>query len=128
MGIEFGDVHTKPKKPKATVHKNGRVGFNGDAAEVFGLSGDETFCLAHDEAEGAGGDLYLLKEVDQCPEKSKVEVAKAGGYFYVNLRRFFERNGVLYEEVKIIYDLKEIDTSFGPAVHLDKREEERPRK
>jgi len=127
MGIEFGDARTKPKKPKATVHKNGRVGFNGDAAEVFDLTGEEVFCLAHDDSEGAHGDLYLLEETDECPDKSRVEVAKAGGYFYVNLRRFFDRNGVPYDEVKVIYDLKEIDTPFGPAIHLDRREEDRSR-
>lgn len=128
MEIEFGDARTKPQKPKATVHKNGRVGFNGDAAEVFDLTGDETFCLAHDQGEKAGGDLYLLKEGDECPEESKVEVSEAGEYFYVNLRRFFERNGMPYEEVKVIYDLRKIATPLGPAIHLDRREEDLPRK
>jgi hypothetical protein len=125
MSIEFGDARTKPKKPKATVHKNGRLGFNSDASEVLGLTGMETFCLAYDDEEGPYGDLLLIEEVDDCPERSVVDVAKAGGYYYVNLRRFFDRNEVDYERWKIIYDIEEVDTQYGRALRLRRRE--RPR-
>lgn len=128
MGLQFGDVKTRPKKPKATAHKSGKLGFNGDAADVMNISGEEVFCVAYDEEEGPAGDLYLVDadNVD-CPDESRIQVSKAGGYYYLNMRRFFDRTGVDYENLKIIYDIEEIDSSYGPTYWLRRREEPRSR-
>lgn len=109
MPLEFADVQTAPLKPKATVHKSGKVGFNGDAAEFMDLRGDEIFCVAYDEDEGPDGDLYLFQNEPTLPDNSCIEVAKAGDYFHLNLRNFFERHGIEYERYKIIYDIDEVE-------------------
>lgn len=109
MPLKFADVQTAPLKPKATVHKSGKLGFNGDAAEFMNLRGNETFCVAYDDEIGPDGNLYLLHPQPTVPDDSCIEVAKAGDYFHLNLRNFFERHGIDYEKYKIIYDVDEQD-------------------
>lgn len=123
MELEFGDVQTSPKKPKATLHKSGKIGFNGDAADVMELSGDEEFFVAYDPEEGPSGDLYLISQGVEAPEESRIGVAKAGGYFYLNMRRFFEREGVDYERYKLVYDIEEVETDEWRGYRLSRRSE-----
>jgi hypothetical protein len=127
MSLTFGDVRTSPKKPKASIHKSGKLGFNGDAADVMDLSGDEEFAVAYDEDDGPTGDLYLVADEVDAPEESLIEVAKAGDYFYLNLRRFFDRQEVEYERYKFIYDIEEIDGGDWNGYHLKRRDELRER-
>lgn len=126
MGLEFADVKSKPLRPKGTVHKSGKLGFNSDAAQMMDLSGDEVFCVAYDDEEGPDGDLYLLSENPKAPERSCIEVARAGDYYHLNLRRFFERYDIDYERYKIIYDVVDSDTS-GVEYRLDRREDVKER-
>jgi hypothetical protein len=107
MDLEFADVKTAPLRPKATVHRSGKVGFNSDAADFMGLSGEEEFCVAYNPEQGPDGDLYLLPPGPDVPENSCIGVAKAGEYFHLNLRRFFERYEIDYETYKIVYDIEE---------------------
>ena len=125
MELEFADVRTDPPRPKATVHASGKIGFNSDAAEVMDLSGDEVFCVAYDPEQGPDGDLYLLPPTPAAPDESCIEVAKAGSYFHLNLRRFFERYEVDYERYKVIYDVYERDQG---GYLLRKRDDVKERK
>ena len=109
MELEFADVITKPLRPKATVHASGKVGFNSDAAEFMSLDGDEVFCVAYNPEKGPDGNLYLIERGEGIPDESCIEVAKAGDYYHLNLRKFFERYDINYERYKIVYDIQERD-------------------
>jgi len=124
MSLEFADVKTAPLKPKATVHRSGKIGFNSDAADFMGLKGDEEFCVAYDQEQGPHGNLYLLPPGPDKPDESCIQVAKAGEYFHLNLRRFFERYGIEYETYKFIYDVKERE---GEGYLLRKRDDVKKR-
>lgn len=106
MKLKFIDVNKAPKRPKATIHLTGKLGLNSDAAEVMGLDdGRLSFRVAINEDEPSRENLYLLPCADGERDEMCVTAAKAGDYYYLNLKNVFDRMGLKYKEYKIIYDI-----------------------
>jgi hypothetical protein len=121
-GFEFADVTKEPLKPKASIHKTGKLGFNSDAAELMSLRSGLPFSVAVG-ADGATKEIALVPYKDSHPKKSRIEVAKAGDYYYLNLRNFFDLREVPYEQYRIVYDIDEIKIMGVEGFLLEGREE-----
>lgn len=107
---KFVDVQSEPLKPRASIHKSGKLGFNSDAIEFMGLSSGKAFHVALPEgADGPEDGMILYPERDEYPEESRVETAKAGDYYYLHLRNFFDLSGLDYEGFKYRYSIERLE-------------------
>jgi hypothetical protein len=111
---------------KATIHQSGKLGFSQAAIEKIGLNQDTYVKLATNESDGKDTNLYLkfVKEFDS----ETLKVSKAGDYYYLNTRDYFNELGVDYRKKRIIYDIVEMEYDGEALFKLIKREKERKKK
>jgi len=123
---DFVDAQRKPLKPKASIHKSGKLGFNSDAAEVLDLESGMVFHLAVPEGSSPEESLLLIPRSDEYPERSKVSVSKAGEYYYIHLRHYFDLAGVSYQENKYRYEIQS-ETREGVDLYVLTNDMSKPR-
>jgi hypothetical protein len=119
--FDFANVQEEPLRPRASIHKNGKLGFNSDAAEFMELESGKSFSVG----VGKGGVekmLVLLPYQDQDPDESHIDTARAGDYYYLNLRNFFDMQDVPYERMRVKYDIEETDYDGRTAYVLSQRD------
>lgn len=126
LEFEFANVKEEPLRPRASIHKNGKLGFNSDAAEFMDLESGNTFSVGVGQ-EGVVSKIVLLPCEEHDPDESKIDVARAGDYYYLNLRNFFDLREVSYDEYRIRYDIKRADYEDRVAYVLEGREDNPPR-
>lgn len=111
---------------KATIHKSGKLGFSQSAINRLELSQDTYVKLAINESDSRDTNLYLLivKEIDG----ETLKVNKAGEYYYLNTKDFFNEWGIDFRKKRIIYDIVDIEYEGEKIFKLIKREKERSKK
>lgn len=104
--IEFEDPNKSNSIIKASIHKTGKLGFSSGAQEFLNLS--ESICFKvgfHPE------DVNVMYLVPSNDDGYSFKVAKAGDYYYINLKHVFDKRGVQYQNKSIIYDIKKEKTN-----------------
>ena len=111
---------------KATIHKSGKLGFSRSAISRLKLNQDTYAKLAINESDSKDTNLYLLivKEIDG----ETLKVNKAGEYYYLNTKDFFNEWGIDFRKKRIIYDIVDIEYEGNKIFKLIKREKERTKK
>jgi len=94
------------KPIKCTVHSTGKLGFSDGAQSWMGLSDNGSILIAIDESDEKLQNMFIRVLESQPP--SAFKIAKAGMYYYVNTRNFFQQIGLPFTSGKIIYDITEI--------------------
>lgn len=94
---------------KATVRKNGELGFAENAAKLMKLDRDSRILLS----EQPGGDLAAVVRKEPG-DADGFAVKENGGYCSINLRAYFEQTGVPYadEAQRVIFDIVETSEEF----------------
>lgn len=123
---EFVDAQSEPLRPKASIHKSGKLGFNSDAAEFLDLESGMEFQLAVPQDSSPEDCLLLVPSSEEYPERSKVSVAKAGDYYYIHLRNYFDMAGVPYEETKYRYEIESTNRE-GVDLYVLRNDMSKPR-
>ena len=95
---------------KACIQKNGRLGFTREGAELLGLSANVTILFSVIPT----GDLAAVICDENEPRGFKVQ--KAGNYYYIRMKNFFDSQGLDYEEKRVAYDISET-----PEIYQGKR-------
>jgi hypothetical protein len=91
---------------KATIQRTGKLGFSSDAAKKLQLSSNKSVMMAINEDE-EDDNLYMLLLDDAGGD---YKVAKAGEYYYINLKYLFDDLGIKYgEDQNTTYTIKEGD-------------------
>lgn len=111
---------------KATIHRSGKLGFSQAAIDKLELNQDTYAKLAINESDRKDTNLYLKVVREYDGESLKVN--KAGNYYYLNTRDFFNELGVDYYKKRIIYDIVDMDYGGEVLFKLIKREKERSKK
>lgn len=86
---------------KACIQKNGRLGFTREAAELLSLNDREAIlfsCLP-------SGDLAAVFCSSKEPRGFKIQ--KAGNYFYIRLKNFFDSLSLDYIRKRVSFDISE---------------------
>jgi hypothetical protein len=86
---------------KACIQKNGRLGFTREGAELLNLSPETKILFS----VNVNGDLAAI--VCDEDEQRGFRVQKAGGYFYIRMKNFFDSLDVDYEGKRVAYDISE---------------------
>jgi len=108
---------------KATIHRSGKLGFSQAAINKLEVNEKTYVKLAINESDVKDTNLYL-KVVNELDSES-LKVNKAGNYFYLSTRDFFNEYGMDYRKMKIIYDIVEIEYEGERLFKLIRREKDR---
>lgn len=109
MELKFISPSELSGNAKATVHKTGKLGFSAGAAEKLDLSDyrDKFAKIAINGDYTEDKNLYVIVTDDEDDES--YPILKAGQYFYLSLKRLFEKFDENYKNETIIYDIKKGD-------------------
>jgi len=120
MKIEFWKPTLATGQIKATIHRSGNLGFSFAATQKMEINEKSYVKLGINKEDSKDNNLYLVltKENDE----NAIKVNKAGKYYYLNTKSFFNELGIDYINKKIIYDIAEIQLDFGTVYKLIKRE------
>lgn len=102
---------------KASVHKTGKLGFSSGAEKFMNLREDLYTKIGFDKEND--NKLYLIIQENS---DNAFKIAKAGEYFYINLKHVFDSKNIDYKSKSIIYDIKK-ETEDGVEFFLLSRRE-----
>lgn len=120
MKLKFINAQETDKKAKCTIHTSGKLGFSTGAIELMKLSEEKSVGIAINEDDAADDNLYAIVYEEINPGAFKV--GKAGQYFYINTKSFFDTSGIEYKKRKFIYDIVEFEFDGTKMFKLIKRE------
>lgn len=123
MKIIFFKASELETNIKATVHVNGRLGFNSNAHRKLKLDNFKFVNIGCEEGKESDDVLYLQLTNDENADGFSLSIA--GGYYYTNARPLFDKLGSDYETKKIIYNISELVIENEVFYKLKKREIER---
>jgi hypothetical protein len=121
--IEFFKASELDGTIKATVHANGKLGFNSQAEKRLGLANVKTVKIGRGKDFDVDRTLYLVTTEEIDPDG--FAVMKSGAYYYANTRALFDKIGENYKSDKVIYDIVEVDVSGRTVFKLKRRVIER---
>lgn len=121
MGFKIQDPTIQPKRPRASIHKSGKIGFNSDAHEFMELTPDSRFLVAMDEDDPTDSDIILIPA--SSDHEKAIKPSKGGDYLYLHLRPLLDRMGFDYENYKYRYDIEEDEFEGRTAYRLVLRDE-----
>lgn len=119
MKLKFIKAQEIDKNVKASVHNTGKLGFSIEAINKLKLDDMRSVLIAINEDE-EDGNLYIKLENEIVEDGFKL--SKAGNYYYINTKAFFDNHGVDYRRSKIIYDIVEVIYEGEKIYKLIKRE------
>ncbi len=105
MKFNYETPVKRRSRVKATIQKNGRLGFSSGAAQVMQLDVNMHYKVATNAEDDEDDCLYLISANEDDDKVFKAN--KAGEYYYLNLKYMFDRKGIDYEHEKVIYDITE---------------------
>ncbi|KAB7731912.1 hypothetical protein F5984_06735 [Rudanella paleaurantiibacter] len=123
MDIEFFKASELDGNIKATIHANGKLGFNRNAEKKLNLESVKTVKIGRTKEYEKDRNLFLI--TTETDDVDGFAVMKSGSYFYANTRSLFDLLGEDYENVKVIYDIVEIELNGQKIFKLKRRTLER---
>lgn len=126
MEINFWKPTTSVGVIKATIHKSGKLGFSQAAIDKLELNQDIYLMVGTSKENKKDNSIYLAISTES--NEMAIKVNKAGNYYYLNTKDFFNEIGVDFKNKSIIYDIVDISSESGKLYKLIPREKDRKRK
>ena len=95
---------------KASIQRNGRLGFTGEAAKLLGLEEGLTMLFS----TTPNGDLATV--ICDASETRGFRVQKAGDYYYIRMKNFFDSQSLDYITKRVAYDISETPERYQDKV------------
>jgi len=105
MKIKFFNPDSLDRNLKATVHKSGKLGFTVDAAKKLKLETNKSAAIGANEDDPSDESLYVI--VYNEVRNDAFRIAKAGQYYYINLKALFDALKINYKGESVVYDISE---------------------
>jgi hypothetical protein len=99
-------------------HKTGKLGFSAAGQEYMNIEDDSYFKVGFNSQDKNDENIYM---VPTSEEKGAFKVAKAGGYYYMNLKNIFDKRELDYQNESFIYDIKRQEANGMTYYILKKR-------
>ncbi|PVD52054.1 hypothetical protein DC498_11740 [Terrimonas sp.] len=109
MKIKFFNPDSLDKNLKATAHKSGKLGFTVDAARRLRLETNKSAAIGTNEDDASDDSLYII--IYNEVRSDAFRIAKAGQYYYINLKALFDALKINYKQESVVYDISEV--TFG---------------
>ena len=95
---------------KANIQRNGRLGFTREAADLLGLHEGSTALFS----VAANGDLAAV--ICDASESRGFRVQKAGEYYYIRMKNFFDSQSLDYIKKRVAFDISETSERYQDKV------------
>lgn len=121
MKLIFVNASNFNQNLKCTIHKSGKLGFSEAAIKKLDFINNRFVKIATNEEDQTEKNLYL--QVQQSSDEFCFAANKAGRYYYINTKSFFDNLGVDYRGQSVIYDIVEIkyeDQKLFKLIRRDK--------
>jgi len=126
MEINFWKPTTSIGIVKATIHKSGKLGFSQAAIDKLELTQNTYLMIGTNKENKKDNNIYLV--ISRESNELAIKVNKAGDYYYLNTKDFFNEISVDFKNKSIIYDIVDISTEQDRLYKLIPREKDRKRK
>ena len=126
MEINFWKPTISTGVVKATIHQSGKLGFSQAAIDKLQLSKDSYVMIGTNKTQKDDKAIYI--KLSEESHELALKVNKAGQYYYLNTKDFFNENNIDFVKKKIIYDIIDISEDNEQLFKLIPREKERKRK
>lgn len=126
MEINFWKPTTSLGVVKATIHQSGKLGFSQPAIDKLNLTQNTYLMIGTNKENRKDNNIYLA--VSKESNELAIKVNKAGNYYYLNTKDFFNEIGVDYKSKSVIYDIVDISSSNEKMYKLVPREKDRKKK
>jgi hypothetical protein len=126
MEINYWKPTTSTGVIKATIHQSGKLGFSQAAIEKLGLNQNSYVMIG--TSKGQKDDRYIYLKIAKESDEMTLKVNKAGQYYYLNTKDFFNETGIDYKRKNIIYDIIELSEESEKVYKLIPREKDRKKK
>jgi RIO-like serine/threonine protein kinase len=126
MEINFWKPTTSAGVIKATIHKSGKLGFSQAAIDKLELSQNTYLMVGTNKENKKDSSIYLA--ISRESNEMAIKVNKAGNYYYLSTKDFFNEIGVDFKNKSIIYDIVDISTESEKLYKLIPREKDRKKK
>ncbi|MCU7492379.1 MAG: hypothetical protein HF312_13370 [Ignavibacteria bacterium] len=111
---------------KLTVHRDGNMGFSSGAVKKLNIDEKSYVKIGTNGSDTRDSNLYLMHTNDF--DENALKVNKAGDYYYLNTKSFFNELNIDYTKKKLVYDIVEMDYDGNTIYKLIRRELERKKK
>ena len=123
LTLIFWDPTKRIAKPSARIHASGKLGFNMDASIYMGLSTFPSFRVATQDGDKDTECIFLID--DGIPHKQDtppaLRVAKAGRYYYLNIKNVLAKLELDYVKHKRVYDITRVPYEGNDIYKLQRR-------
>lgn len=126
MEINFWKPTLSQGVVKATIHQSGKLGFSQAAIDKLELAQNTYVMIGTSKDNRKDNSIYLV--ISDESNEMAIKVSKAGNYYYLNSKDFFNEIGVDYKSKSIIYDIVDISKEHEKLYKLIPREKDRKRK
>lgn len=126
MKLKFIKAQEIDRNVKATIHSNGKLGFSSEAARKLDLIGDTKAILIGLNEDEEDGNLYIKTLMGR--NEDAFNIIKAGDYFYVNTKAFFDSYNIDYKNSRVIYDIVDFTYEGDQMFKFIKREVKKKKK
>ena len=92
---------------KATAHRSGKLGFSENAIKKLNLDENRFLQIATNGDDENDHTLYVIVQNKESPDCFRV--TKSGEYYYAATKPLFDKLGVDYRNLKVIYDIVDVD-------------------
>ncbi len=126
MKVDFWKPTTPMGIIKATIHKSGKLGFSQAAIKKLQINENSFIMIGTNKDNKSDEAIYLM--VTNKPSEMSLKVNKAGQYYYLNTKDFFNENKIDFYKNKIMYDIIDISENNEKLYRLIPREIERKKR
>ncbi|MFZ2324902.1 MAG: hypothetical protein WAV89_14560 [Ignavibacteriaceae bacterium] len=126
MEINYWKPTTSVGVIKATIHQSGKLGFSQAAIDKLELTQNLYLMIGTSKENKKDNSIYLA--VSKESNEMAIKVNKAGNYYYLSTKDFFNEIGVDFKNKSVIYDIVDISTEHEKLYKLIPREKDRKRK
>lgn len=126
MEINFWKPTSSLGVIKATIHQSGKLGFSQAAIDKLNLTQNTYLMIGTNKENRKDNNIYLA--ISKESNELAIKVNKAGNYYYLNTKDFFNEIGVDYKSKSVIYDIVDISSTNEKMYKLVPREKDRKKK
>lgn len=126
MEINYWKPTTSLGVVKATIHQSGKLGFSQAAIDKLNLSQNTYIMIGTNKENKKDNNIYMA--ISKESNDLAIKVNKAGNYYYLNTKDFFNEIGVDYKSKSVIYDIVDISSNNEKIYKLVPREKDRKKK
>jgi hypothetical protein len=119
MKIKFFNPDSLDRNLKATVHKSGKLGFTVDAAKKLKLETNKSAAIGTNEDDPSDESLYVV--IYNEVRSDAFRIAKAGQYYYINLKALFDALKINYKGESVVYDISEENIENNTVFKFSRR-------